>query len=93
MEEKNQAHNTYNQCFQQQITLQSADGILNQPGTVIPGYNFDPLGQCSLNSSKFFLHARDDIQSIQPVTHDHDAADCFTLALPFGYAFSNIRAE
>ncbi len=42
---------------------------------------------------KLALYTVDHFQRIHALTHDHNAADCFALAIPLCNTFSNIRSK
>src|SRR5205807_3692076 len=58
---------------------------------VVAGDDFDTGGQRRFGLNQFFLHSVNDIQSVHAVTHDDDARDGFSFALPLRHAFPNIR--
>ena len=93
MEQKDDDHQADDDGLFQQVALQRADRLVDQPGPVIACNHFDSRGQRGLDLSQFLLHTVDDIQCVHSIAHHHDAAHCFSLTVPLGDTLANIGTE
>ncbi len=93
MEQEDDDHETDDHCFLQQVTLQRSDRVLNQSGAVVASYDFNPWRQRSFNLGQLFLDSVDDVESIQPVAHNDNAAHGLAFSLPFRHTVTDVRAK
>src|SRR5215469_12842463 len=77
----------------QQVALEGFDGSADQPGTVVTGDVFHTRRQRGFDVHQLFLHTIDYVQRVHAIAHDHDARDGFSLALPLGDSFADVRTE
>ena len=93
MEQEDDNHQADDDRLFQQVALQRADRFIDESRPVIACHDFDSGGQRGSDLSQLTLHTFDDIQGVHAVAHNHDAADRFSLAIPFGDALANVRTE
>src|SRR5438067_8377104 len=93
VKEEDDNHQTDDDRLFDQVALQRLNRFLNQRSAVIACDYLDSRRERALDLLQFLFHAVDNVESIQAIPHHDNAADSFALALPFGNAFSNIRAE
>src|SRR5437899_6276832 len=91
-----QEHNDYQRKddgFLKQTVFQGIDRFADQTAPVVAGNDFDSGRQRSLNLGQLLLDTVDDVERIEPIPHDHNAAYCLAFSIPLGYAFANVGAE
>ena len=63
------------------------------PGAVVAGNDFHAGWQRGFDIRELLLDAVDDIQRVHAVAHHDDAANGFSLAVPFGHSLADVRPE
>ena len=93
VEEKGNADEAYNDCLEEEVPLERVNRLVDEPGAVIAGHNFNAGRQRGRNLLELGLHSIDDIERIHAVAHNDNAADGFPLPLPVSRAPPHIRTE
>src|SRR5882724_13352880 len=79
--------------FLDQTVFQSVDRFADQTAAVIAGDHFNSRRQRSFDLRQLFLHTINYVESIEPITHDYNAAHGLAFSIPLGYAFTDVGAE
>ena len=93
VKEEDDDHEADDDRFLDQVAIEGADRVLDQPGSIVTGDDFHAGRQRSGNLRELLLDAGDHIQRVRAVAHHHNAAGGFALAVPLRHAAPHIRAE
>ncbi len=93
MHQESDDHQRHDDTFLDEGVSQRSDRTVDQHGAVIGDSVGDPLRQALHGRVEPLFHGFDDGPCIHAITHDHDAAHGFALAIEFGDAAAHVGAE
>ena len=93
MPKEQNRYQSYDNTFLEELFAQCVDCIMDQGTSIIDRNNLDAFRECLLDLLKFLLYPVDDLESILPVAHHHNAADGFSFPVQFRDAPPKIRSE
>ena len=93
VEQEKDSDETDDHTFGEQVALQRSDGFTNQARSVVPCMDLNSGGQAGCDLGDPCLNSIDYVQGVLAGAHHNNAADGFSLALPFRHTLANIWSK